>query len=130
LSSIIFNENISLSQALRKTECDNLMLLPCGPIPPYPAEMLASVRMQNLVATVSEQFDYIVFDAPPINAVTDAVILSKLVDGTLLVIDYGRVHKDEALEAYRKLMLVQANAIGTIINAVPKGNPYYNRHQG
>jgi len=129
LSSLIFNENVSLSQALRKTEYDNLMVLPCGPIPPYPAEMLSSVHMLRIVEAVSKQFDYIVFDSPPIIAVTDALILSKLVDGTLLVLNYGRVRKDEALEAYKKLMLVQANVIGAIINAVPRGNSYYNGYQ-
>ncbi|MDW7730602.1 MAG: polysaccharide biosynthesis tyrosine autokinase [Bacillota bacterium] len=126
LSSLIFNENISLSQALHKTDYDNLLVLPCGPIPPYPSEMLASERMKKLIAQFSEEFDYIIFDSPPIIAVTDAAILSNLTDGTLLVLDYGRVRKDEAVEAYEKLKRVQANVIGAIINAVPQGNSYYN----
>jgi capsular exopolysaccharide synthesis family protein len=129
LSSLIFNENIKISDALRKTEYENLMVLPCGPIPPYPAEMLASERMKDLVKEFSEQFDYIVFDSPPIIAVTDAAILSKLADGTLMVLDYGRVRKDEALEAHEKMKRVQAHMIGAVINAVPQGNSYYSGYQ-
>jgi len=125
LSSLIFNENISLSQVLRKTEHDNLKVLPSGPIPPYPAEMLASERMRKLIEYCEENYDYIIFDSPPIIAVTDAAILSKLADGTLLVLDYGRVKKDEAVGALEQMKRVQAYVIGIVLNGMPHSKSYY-----
>jgi len=126
LSNLIFKEGIDISLALRRSGQDNLMILPSGPTPPYPAELLSSKRMRKLVEHLSEEFNYIVIDSPPIIAVTDPALLSKLVDGTLMVLDYGIVKKDDALGAIEQLRKVQANVIGAVINAMPYSRSYYN----
>lgn len=126
LSSLVFNEDISFSDVVRTTEHENLKVITSGPIPPYPAEMIASERMKKLVEQLEDKFEYIIFDSPPIMAVTDAAILSKLVDGTLLVLDFGRVKKDDAVGALEQLKMVQANIIGAVLNAMPMTKAYYN----
>ncbi|MDY6827655.1 MAG: polysaccharide biosynthesis tyrosine autokinase [Bacillota bacterium] len=128
LTNLIFKEDIEPARVLRKTEHEKLYLMPSGPIPPYPAELLASERMKKLIEYFAERFDYIIFDSPPIIAVTDAAILSRLVDGTLLVLDYGRVRKEEAAGALDQLARVQANVIGAVINAVPQNSSHYDYH--
>ena len=77
----------SVSQA---TEQDNLRVLTTGPLPPNPAELLGSHRMQAVVGLLKESADLVVFDSPPLQAVTDSALLSSLLDGTLLVVDAGR----------------------------------------
>ena len=125
LSNLVFNSDLHLAEVIQESGKDNLQVLTCGPIPPYPAEMLSSQRMKDLVRRFSEQFDYVVFDSPPVLAVTDAVVLSKLVDGTLIVLDYGRVRRDEALETRKQLERVQANVVGSVLNSVPYSSGYY-----
>jgi polysaccharide biosynthesis transport protein len=129
LSSLIFKEEMEISLTLRKTKHDKLLVLPSGPIPPYPSEMIASNRMKRLIALFRERFDYIIFDSPPLIAVTDAAVLSTLVDGTLFVLDYGRVKREEALGALDHLHKVHANVIGTVLNQVPHSSSYYYGYQ-
>lgn len=129
LSSLIFNEELDMASVVRKSDHKKLMLMPSGPIPPYPAEMLASARMKKLSGYFAQQFDYVIFDSPPIIAVTDAAVVSRLVDGTLFVLDYGRVKTDEALGALEHLHKVQANILGAVINGVPHNKDYYYSYQ-
>ncbi len=126
LSSLIYYDGLDLSKVVRNSGRDNLKIIPCGPIPPYPSEMLSSQRMKDLVKRFSDQFDYIVFDSPPVLAVTDATVLSKLVDGTLLVLNQGQVRRDAALDALKQLQMVQANVVGSVINKMPTSSAYYN----
>jgi polysaccharide biosynthesis transport protein len=125
LTTIAFKEELALDSVLRKSRSEKLMILPSGPIPPYPSEMLASGRMEKLVKIFKEHFDYVIFDSPPIIAVTDAAVISKLVDGTLIVLDYGVVRRDEAVEALEQMRKVQANVIGAVINNMPHTKSYY-----
>ncbi len=129
LSSLIFNSELDLESTAKKSEVDRLTILTSGPVPPYPAEMLASERMEGLAAEVAHKYDYVVYDSPPILAVTDAALLSRLTDGTLLVLDYGRVTRDEAAGALEQLYKVQTDVIGLIINSMPYSKSYYNGYQ-
>ncbi len=129
LSDLIFSEDLTLEQAVRKSKNKDLHLLPSGAIPPFPAESLASKRMKDLVSGFAGQYDYVIFDSPPTNAVTDAAVLSRLVDGTLFVLDYGRVRWDEARTGLEHLQKVQAYLLGTVINAVPRGSLYAGGYQ-
>ncbi len=126
LSNLIFKEDLALSEVMHKSAHNNLRVIPSGPIPPYPAEMLASGRMKKLNNLFAEKFEYVIYDSPPVIAVTDAALLSKFSDGILLVLDYGRVTRDEAVEALEQLQKVQANVIGTVINGMPHSKAYYN----
>ncbi len=126
LSSLIYYEDLDPAKVIRNSGRENLKVIPCGPIPPYPAEMLSSRSMRKLVANLSERFDYIVIDSPPVLAVTDASVLSKLVDGTLIVLKYGKVRRDEAVDTLKQLQRVQANVVGSVLNGVPTSSAYYN----
>jgi len=129
LSDLIIRDDLYFEDTVLKSKNKRLNLLPSGSIPPFPAEMLASERMKGLVASFAVQYDYVIFDSPPTNAVTDAAVLSKLVDGTLFVLDYGRVRWDEARAGLENLQKVQAYLLGAVINAVPQGEAYGSNYQ-
>lgn len=129
LSSLIFKEDLDLNDVVRKSEHENLLIMPSGPIPPYPAEMLASQRMKMLAGEFAARFDYVIYDSPPVIAVTDAAILASQVDGTIFVMDYGVVKWEEAANALEQLKKVNANAIGAVINNMPRSEAYYNGYQ-
>jgi len=129
LSSLIFKEELDLNDVVQKSIHENLMVIPSGPIPPYPAEMLASQRMKMLADQFADRFDYVIYDSPPIIAVTDAAVLAGYVNGTIFVMDYGRVKWEEAANALEQLKKVNANVIGAVINSVPRSEAYYNGYQ-
>src|SRR5690606_33804742 len=85
LSNYLIGEN-KLEDITQETQVENLYVITCGPIPPNPSEMLSSKRMQQFVEEGKELFDLVIFDTPPVLAVTDPAIMSKYCDGVLLVI--------------------------------------------
>ncbi len=125
LSSLIVRDDLIPNDVIIRTEHENLNLLTCGPTPPYPAELLGSKKMKEMVASMAESFDYIIFDSPPIIAVTDAAVLSRLTDGAVFVIDYGKVKREEALAGLDRMQKVGAHMIGTVLNKLPQSSSYY-----
>lgn len=117
LSSVLLDEK-RLGEALRPTEVPNLTVLPCGPIPPNPAELLHTERFLQLVQELSRRYDRILFDSPPVAAVTDAQILSGAVDGVLLLGKAGQTSRDQLTRARRALADVGARVVGAMLNAV------------
>ena len=103
---------------LQETNVANLRLLTSGTIPPNPSELLASRRMGDLIAALQQQADILLFDAPPIVAVTDAAVLASKVDAVLLVISAGKTKRDHARKAKALLEKVNARLIGTVLNNV------------
>jgi len=105
----------------------NLSLLPAGPIPPNPSVMLGSTRMRDLLLSLGPKFDYMIIDTPPVLSVTDAVLLSKVVDSTLLVIRAGVTGKIALRRVYEVLAHVDARVMGVILNAANSTEPdhYY-----
>src|SRR5205085_492431 len=85
---------------VRETGVPSLFLLPCGATPPNPAELLHAERFKAIVARLSQHFDRVIFDSPPVSAVTDAAILARLTHGTVLVAKGGKTSK-EALRRAR-----------------------------
>lgn len=100
------------------TEVPNLWVVPAGPIPPNPSELLHSERFRAFLGKLSGQFDLVILDSPPLVAVTDATILSTIVDGTLLVVRAFKTTKDLARHANRILADVGARMAGVVLNAV------------
>lgn len=126
ISEVLLGE-ITLEEAV-KNYSNNMNILTSGKIPPNPAEMLASSAMTNLIEDLKKEYDILIFDTAPINAVTDAQILGAKVDGTILVIRAGRTKKEAAIEAKNLLDKVGANIIGTILYGVEttgKEHDYY-----
>lgn len=124
LSNYLVGE-ASLEKVLIKYN-ENLFLIPAGTIPPNPAEMLASKKMKSFLDALEEKFDCILIDTPPVIAVTDAQILSTIVDGVLLVVASGQAGKQSAIKAKELLLKVKANILGTVLTKVPlnKGKEY------
>ena len=103
---------------LQDTPVANLRLLTSGTIPPNPSELLASRRMSEVIAALQQLADIVLFDAPPIVAVTDAAVLASKVDAVLLVVSAGRTKRDHAKKAKALLDKVNAHLIGTVLNNV------------
>jgi receptor protein-tyrosine kinase len=95
-----------------------LKLVSVGPIPPNPAELLGSKRLSEFLASVREEFDYVLIDSPPIGAVSDPAILATRADGVLLVLDAQSTRKGALRQSMRSLQAVRANVLGTIMNNV------------
>lgn len=115
LSTVIAGQE-RIDDTVCETNIQNLWVIPSGPIPPNPAELLNSVKMNTFIREATARYDAVLFDAPPVLAVTDAQILSTKVDGTILVINAGKTPREQALKAKSQLHNVRANLIGTVLN--------------
>lgn len=105
-----------------------LDILTAGKIPPNPSEMLGSKAMSSLLDELSNIYDVIILDSPPVLAVTDAQVLSTKVDGTILVIRGEKTKKDSVIAAKEVLNKVNANILGTVLNGGDKNKDNYYYH--
>ncbi len=101
-----------------KLSVPNLSVLTAGPVPPNPAELISSDRMKELLKSLSEKYDHILIDSPPLVSVTDPVILSTMVDGSILVVQAGRSTRDLIRRARQELNGVGAKIFGVVLNNV------------
>lgn len=122
LTSLMLEETDRIP--VQKTEVPGLLVLTSGPLPPRPADILGSKRMEAVIAQLRQQADIVLFDTPPVNAVTDAAVLATKVDGVLLVLRAGSTKRDRAREARRLLDKVNANIVGAVLTDV-KGEDSY-----
>ena len=114
-----------LDEALVETQVPNLWVLPAGPMPPNPADLMHSEAFGRLAKVLSERFDRVVIDSPPVCVVTDAVILSTRVDATMLVIRARKTKREGARRAVRAIRDVGGRLTGFVMNAtVPTGDTY------
>lgn len=122
----ILTKQATLGQAVQATGQENLQILTSGPIPPNPSELLSSKSMKNLLETAKNEYDLVIFDTPPVLAVTDAQILSHLTDGVVLVISSENTQKDSAKKAKELLESAQAKLLGVVLNnKKEEDNLYY-----
>jgi capsular exopolysaccharide family len=103
----------------------NLTVLTSGPIPPNPAEILNSDRTRAFWDTLLKKYDYVLIDAPPMIAVTDAAVLSTQVDGVILVINSGVTRIDHGLQVKKQLGKANARLIGVVLNRVKMDTDHY-----
>ncbi len=115
----------TIEEAVRPTMVERLSVLPCGPLPPNPAELLDSQAFLNLLGRVSALYDQVVIDSPPVVPVTDARILSASCDATVLVLRAEKSTRRLAEYARDGLASVGANMLGVIVNDVPRGKDGY-----
>jgi non-specific protein-tyrosine kinase len=116
----------SLKRAIQPTSVEGLHVLTSGPIPPNPSELLGSTKMEQALETMTEQYDYIILDSPPVLAVTDATILSQRSDGVLLVADAGTTRRGPLKQAVDQLLASNAYVMGVILNKLkPRSDGYY-----
>ena len=102
----------------------NLWMLPSGQPPPNPAELLSGMRAQQIFSTLRELFDLVLIDSPPILPVTDAVVLSKIVDATVLVVAAGQTSRGDLQRAAEKLGQVNARITGIVLNEATRQGSY------
>jgi capsular exopolysaccharide synthesis family protein len=114
--STYLSRQVEVDSLIQKLWTPHLSVLPCGPIPPNPAELISSERMKELLRALSEKFDHILIDSPPLINVTDPVILSTMVDGVILVIQAGRSTRDVLRRARQELGSVGAKIFGVVLN--------------
>ncbi|UMZ34207.1 CpsD/CapB family tyrosine-protein kinase [Priestia megaterium] len=123
----VLTKQSTLGQAVQTTEVPELFLLTSGPIPPNPAELLASNNMTELLKEMKEEFDMVIFDTPPVLAVADAQILANQVDGSILVVSSGKTDKEAAVKAKELLLKANAKVLGAVLNnrKMEEGSDYY-----
>ena len=119
LTTILRNSEANLDAIAHPTEQEGLRVLTTGPLPPNPAELLGSQRMRMVLERLQDAADLVVFDSPPLLAVTDAAVLSSFLDGTLLVIDAKRSRRRAVRPAKDALTRAGANVFGVVLNRVP-----------
>ena len=103
-------------------------LICCGDIPPNPSELLGSARMEQLVRELTGVYDYIVVDLPPVNVVSDAIAMSKCLDGVVMVVRSGISEQRMLSEAMRQLKLVNVRILGFVFRDSAAGNGKYGNH--
>lgn len=115
LSSYL-SRDIEIDGLIQKLPIANLSILPSGPVPPDPAELLSSRRMKDLLMLLAERYDHILLDSPPLMLVTDPIVLSTIVDGVILVIHGGKSTRDVVRRARAELAAVGAKVFGVVLN--------------
>ncbi|NQU73891.1 MAG: polysaccharide biosynthesis tyrosine autokinase [Candidatus Omnitrophica bacterium] len=121
--------SVSVDLVISKTSVENLSFVSAGPTPPNPSGLLGSFKMEEFIKEARTRFDRVVIDGPPLIGVSDALILSKLVDGTLLVIRFGTASRDVIARAKQCLQEVGTNIIGVTLNDVDiEKEAYYSRY--
>jgi capsular exopolysaccharide synthesis family protein len=123
----VLTKQASLEQLVQTTRVDHLSILPSGPIPPNPAELLNSKMMGLILERAKEMFDVIILDTPPVTVVADSQILASKCDGTVLVVSSGKTERDEVKKAKEQLMNAKAKILGAILNdkKIESGKYYY-----
>ncbi|HEY1629279.1 MAG TPA: polysaccharide biosynthesis tyrosine autokinase, partial [Tepidisphaeraceae bacterium] len=123
LSSVLAGRE-TLERAIQRTGVEGLDILPCGPIPANPSEILNSREFGELIDSLAMRYDHILFDSPPVNAVTDARILGAVCDATILVLRADKSTRKSGEHARNALMAVGAHMIGAIVNDAHNGKGY------
>ena len=124
VTSLIMGD-ASIDDVIKTSDIPNLYVLPCGPQPPNPAELLLTSRFHDIMKQLEQRFDRILFDSPPLLAVTDAVILSRLSDGVILIAQAGKTAREDAKQAARQLRDVDAPILGVILNEMDLSDKRY-----
>lgn len=114
----------SFEDAVIETKVEGLDLLTAGTLPPNPSELLGSQKMEAFIEKVSDIYDIVLFDTPPVIAVTDSAVLGSKVDGMVLVVKSSETNRDAMLRARTLLDNVHANIIGVMLNGVNVENMY------
>ena len=115
----------TIEEAIKRTDVPNLDVLPCGPVPPNPSELLHTDRFAAVLADCAKLYDRIILDSPPTSAVTDPAVLGNLADGVVLVVKAAETTRDSAMHARRQLTGAKARLCGVIVNAIDFSNPAY-----
>jgi capsular exopolysaccharide synthesis family protein len=112
----VLTKQATIDAAVEQTDIENLSVLSSGPIPPNPAELLGSFSMKEFLANSLEKYDFVLFDTPPVLAVTDAQVLANQCDGTILVVNSGKTELDGVQKSKELLLSAKAKLLGVVLN--------------
>ncbi len=124
VTSVIL-EQCSLGEAVQQSQVSGLDVLPCGPTPPNPSEILQTAKFAELMNEARDRYDLVVFDSPPLGAVTDAAVLGPQVAGAILVVQGGSTSRQGMYSAVKQLRGVGANLLGAVLNGMDLSNGRY-----
>jgi len=124
--------NAAASDAIHSTRVNGLQILPCGYIPPNPAELLGSAMMKQIIEAVRTRFDWVLIDTPPILAMADASVILPTVEGVVLVVAGETSSKPQVQRAIEQVHHVGSKVIGVVLNKVnlQRNSYYYTQHYG
>ncbi|MGN0493363.1 MAG: CpsD/CapB family tyrosine-protein kinase [Acutalibacteraceae bacterium] len=129
LSNLLFSYDSEQLENYKSQYLDNWYIVPSGELPPNPSELLGSRKMGRLLNRLSESFDYIVIDFPPVNIVSDALAASKLITGMILVVREDYTEKKELEACVRQLKLSDVNVLGCLLNGAKSGKNSYGKYK-
>jgi Mrp family chromosome partitioning ATPase len=129
LTDLVRVDDLGIDDVAQQTEAPNLTVITAGTIPANPAELLGSKRMEAIVERLKGSADIIVFDTPPVTAVTDAAVMAAKADATIIVIQGHRTSRRIVTQGLEALTKVNARIVGAVLNNVPGhvATPYYGR---
>ena len=125
LSAMDENRNTNILRYIQPTEEPNLSIISKGDVPPNPSELLSSEAVILLMSQLDRMFDLIIFDGPPCIIVTDSVLLSRIVDSTVIVAEYHKTKKENLAKIKKDIENVGGKIAGVVINKVPKQGSKY-----
>ena len=134
LTNILRDKDCVTERCIRpRIDRKGLSVIPCGIIPPNPTELLGSARLGAIFETLSNVYNYIIFDTPPVSVVTDAAVLSRYADGIMFVVRQKKTTFEQARQAKRNLDAVNANILGVVMNDfnykhIDKSDSYYHNY--
>lgn len=117
LTSLLTKKD-SVEEVISKTYIPNLNILTSGPIPPNPSELLDSKAMETILEELKDMFEYVLFDTPPVLAVSDAQVLANKCDGVIMVVASGKTHRERAVKAKELLEKTNGQLLGVVVNGV------------
>lgn len=123
--SELLHGKADIEAVLCKTRIPNLVILPGGAAPINPSELIGSSRMRGVIEGLKRRFDYLIFDTPPVMAVTDAGVLGAIADGVLLVVKAQSTKRDLVLRAETLLKGAKAKLVGCVLTNIREFSPYY-----
>ena len=129
LSNMLFDYDSQQLEEYKSQYLDNWYIVPAGELPPHPSELLGSRKLGRLLDRLSESFDYIVIDFPPVNIVSDALAASKHITGMILVVREDYTEKKELEACIRHLKLSDVNVLGCLFNGAKSGKNSYGKYK-
>ena len=128
LTDILMGKGAQISE-FQSQLLNTWYIVPSGEIPPNPSELLGSGRMESVLSGLKEKFDYIIIDLPPVNLVSDAVSISSLISGMIVVIREEYTEKKELERCFRQLKLSNVNVLGCVMNEAKAGGRSYSKYR-
>lgn len=129
LSNILTDRTKAEIPLYKSPHSENWFILPSGDVPPNPSELLGSKRMNNLLDTLKERFDFIIIDLPPVNIVSDAMVLAPVVHGLIVVIRAGYTERKELNNCTRQINLSDTKLLGFVVNDAINGETTYGKYK-